>query len=127
MAQFESYGLFAGTWSGVLTAQEQPGRVFLAHHGELIALATLEAGDAGVWKVAVKLPAEILSEGVITVTMIADSGEGQGPVLPDAEHLAHLSLIAGAPLDNDLAAEIDLLRGELELLKREFRRLATTD
>lgn len=36
-----------------------------------------------------------------------------------------LSLVAGAPLDIDLRVEIDLIRAELDLLKREFRRLAT--
>ena len=35
-----------------------------------------------------------------------------------------LSLVAGAPLEQDLRAEIDLMRSELDLVKRELRRVA---
>lgn len=127
MTKFESQGLFAGTWSGILTAAQAPGRVFLAQYGEVLALARIEAGAAGTWNVAVDLPASVLSDGVHTLALVADSGKDQAPVLPDAEHLDHLKLIAGTPLDNDLATEIALLRSEMELLKRELRRLATGD
>ncbi|MDA8740151.1 hypothetical protein N9M73_03340 [Rhodobacteraceae bacterium] len=39
-----------------------------------------------------------------------------------AEVLARFTLIGGDLVDQDLRAEIDLLRAELDLLKRAFRR-----
>ena len=43
---------------------------------------------------------------------------------PGAPVLGRLDLRAGQPLAQDVLAEIALLRAELELMKREFRRLA---
>ena len=51
----------------------------------------------------------------------AAAGQDSGP---DGHVLARLSLLAGDPLDEDLAAEIAALRAELELVKRELRRFA---
>jgi hypothetical protein len=61
----------------------------------------------------VPVPPDRLDDGVQTFLIrAADSGET----------LAHLTIVAGAPLEADLRAEIDLLRAELDLLKRAFRR-----
>lgn len=67
----------------------------------------------GHWMVKVPIPPQILSDGVQTVT-IAETGTG--------ETLSSFSLIAGEPLDEDLRAEVSLLRAELDMLKRAFRR-----
>ena len=40
----------------------------------------------------------------------------------NGETLGHVTLIAGDPLAEDLLAEVDLLRAELDMLKRAFRR-----
>jgi len=36
--------------------------------------------------------------------------------------LAHFTIITGMPLEADIRAEVDLLRAELDMLKRAFRR-----
>jgi len=59
------------------------------------------------------IPAETLSDGVQTFVLRAPG---------TAEALGRFVIVAGAPLDDDLRAEIDLLRAELDLLKSAFRR-----
>ena len=124
MADFESFGLKAGIWAGVLRSNDAPKRVQLIHLGAPVAEAKIRADKFGLWRIEVALPAHCLSDGVQSFALLADDGEGDQP-MPGAERLATLSLVAGAPLDFDLRAEIDLIRAELDLLKREFRRIAT--
>ncbi len=69
--------------------------------------------EAGGWRVRVPVPAAILSEGVQTV-LIRDRAAG--------ETLASVAIVAGEPVEDDIRAEIDLLRAELDMLKRAFRR-----
>jgi hypothetical protein len=71
-------------------------------------------GKTGRHGVRVPIPAQLLTEGVQTVLL--QTGDTV---------LAQFSLIAGTPLDDDLRAEIGLLRAELDLLKRAFRRHCT--
>ena len=124
MSDFESLGLKAGNWTGILMRPTAPKRVMLTHLGQPVAEARIRADQPGSWRIEVAIPAECLSEGVQSLTLLADDGEGDQP-MPGAERLAVLSLVAGAPLDMNLRAEIDLIRAELDLLKREFRRIAT--
>jgi hypothetical protein len=57
----------------------------------------------------------------------ASGVERRGADLPDpqretGETLAHFTIITGVPMEDDLRAEVDLLRAELDMLKRAFRR-----
>jgi hypothetical protein len=61
--------------------------------------------------VRVPIPAALIGDGVRSIL-----------VLVDGEVLGRITLLAGAPLEDDLLAEIGLLRAELDLLKRAFRR-----
>ncbi|WP_411956984.1 hypothetical protein [Paracoccus homiensis] len=117
--QFDSHGLKGGLWKGRLTADAAPGSVGLFHLGVQIATADLTDQDDG-WLVTVAVPGEVLSDGRHSLLLIADADQ-TGP----GTRLARLDLIAGDVLDGDLAAEIEQLRAELELLKREFRRFAS--
>ncbi|MEL6169651.1 MAG: hypothetical protein AAFR35_13245 [Pseudomonadota bacterium] len=67
----------------------------------------------GLWRVAFDIPLAALSDGVHTV-VIADEASGAT--------LASVTFSAGDALDEDLQAEVHLLRAELDLLKRAFRR-----
>lgn len=73
----------------------------------------LEAGTAGDWLLKVPIPITAISEGV-QVFVISDA-------LTD-ETLGQFTLIAGEVLGDDLRAEVELLRAELDMLKRAFRR-----
>lgn len=123
MANFEDHGLKGGTWRGVYRDESAPGRIALVHLGEVIALASLKAAGEGAWRVEVAVPPAVLSDGATTLILIADDAGEDQPPKPEAQHFARLQLLAGSPLNEDLAAEIVLMRAELDLLKREFRRL----
>ena len=74
---------------------------------------TLTEGEAGEWLVTVAIPAEAISDGV--QTFLIRNGA-------DDSKLGHFTLIAGETMADDLRAEVELLRAELDMLKRAFRR-----
>ena len=121
---FSSHGLKGGVWEGRLAAGERPTRVALTLNGRTVARAGVEPDGTGVWRIRAPLPAETLGGGIQTYILIADDGEGMEGPRPGAWRLGHLALLAGEALDLDLRAEIVLLRAEVDLLKRELRRLA---
>lgn len=127
MPIFESYGLKSGQWTGKLTADVLPARVYLALYGKIVATAELAEHGTGIWEVAAELPATVLNDGMQCVLLVADNGNQDEAPLADAQVLGHLNLMAGAPLDSDLVAEVQLLRAEIDMIKREFRRLASFD
>lgn len=63
--------------------------------------------------VRVPIPPEMLGEGVQTLVMRLRGSE---------EVLARFSILSGDDAAQDLRAEVDLLRAELDMLKRAFRR-----
>jgi hypothetical protein len=65
------------------------------------------------WLIRCKIPAETLSDGIQTF-LICKMG--------DDTILDSFSIVMGEPLTDDLRAEINLLREELDMLKRAFRR-----
>jgi hypothetical protein len=67
----------------------------------------------GDWAVRVPIPVEVLSEGVQTF-LIRDGVSG--------DKLGHFTIITGVAMEDDIRAEMDLLRAELDMLKRAFRR-----
>lgn len=125
MDRFESLGLKGGIWQGVVRREQPFGRVIMTHMGEAVALAEVAPDGEKSWRIAVALPAERLFEGVQTFLLFEDQGEGLEPPQPSAKRLASLPMMAGGALDEDLLAEMSLLRSEVDMLKRELRRLAS--
>jgi hypothetical protein len=64
------------------------------------------------WTVRAEIPAATISEAVQTF-IISDVATGKT--------LDSFAMITGAPLQDDLRAEISLLRAELDMLKQAFR------
>lgn len=85
------------------------------HDGKVVAVALVrqDEGTPGRFRVAMDLPASVICEGVQVVTLRSTLS---GAVLD------RITLMSGAPLDEDIRAEVALLRDELEMLKRAFRR-----
>lgn len=81
--------------------------------GKPVLGVSLKAGEDGAWEMIVPVPAEAVSDGIRTI-IVQDSQTG--------ESLASFSLLSGEALDEDLRAEVELLRQELDMLKRAFRR-----
>ncbi|GAW34571.1 hypothetical protein RA2_01621 [Roseovarius sp. A-2] len=109
--------LFEGVWEGVLSGESGGGaapEIEVTHQQEPIAgvevIARAETGD---WVVRVPVPPEKLADGVQTF-VIRDRMSGAV--------LDSFALLAGDVLTYDIRAEMALLREELDLLKRAFRR-----
>lgn len=75
-------------------------------------VAVSPSGD-GTWRIVFDIPAGAISDGIQTITVVETN---TGDVLDS------LAIIAGDSADETIQAEIDLLRAELDLLKRAFRR-----
>ncbi|WP_342069081.1 hypothetical protein [Yoonia algicola] len=103
----------AGIWHGdLIGAGKDPSALQVTHQGD--ALAQVDCThDAiqDVWHVTVPIPSALIADGVQTFLISDQSGT----------ILESFTLIAGAPLAEDLRAEISLMRGELEMLKKAFR------
>ncbi len=109
--------IHAGTWEGVIVAAK-PGadapRIKVTHLDSLlpdVEIAPHRGG--GQWSLRIPVPSALLADGV-QVFVISDSTTG--------EKLDSFSLITGEPLEDDIRAEVELLRAELDMLKRAFRR-----
>jgi hypothetical protein len=105
--------IVAGVWEGVLTGSgaEAPA-LDVTHLGRALeGVQVLPGAVNGAYAVRVPIPVEALSDGVQTFLIRAGG-----------ETLAHFTVIAGVPMEADLRAEIDLLRAELDMLKRVVRR-----
>lgn len=104
----------AGIWEGVLTCGSDP-KIEVLHLEQPVAghSTTAIPDRLGEWLLQVPIPADLLTEGVQTF-LIRDQLSG--------EKLEHFTIITGVAMEDDMRAEIDLLRAELDMLKRAFRR-----
>jgi hypothetical protein len=101
-----------GRWEGIVLAEEMPEAevLYLDRPQPGLEITALEPGK---WQLMLPIPAEAITEGV------------QSFVIHDLKAQADLgsfTLVAGVPLDEDIRAELNLLRAELDMLKRAFRR-----
>ncbi|MDF1669458.1 MAG: hypothetical protein P1U83_07580 [Roseovarius sp.] len=109
--------LFEGVWEGVLTIEGtgnfQP-KIEVTHlQKPLSGVEVTEKPEENLWVVRVAIPTELISDGVQTF-LIRDARDGQT--------LNSFALMAGDTLSHDIRAEVTLLREELDMLKRAFRR-----
>jgi len=105
-----------GVWEGHLTHADGKGtpNIVVTHQLTSIDGVTIDQDDATTgWSVKVPVPASAISDGVQTF-VITDGDSG--------EVLNSFSVLAGDAIGEDMRAEMDLLRAELDLLKRAFRR-----
>ncbi len=105
----------AGVWEGILTGVAgEPALEVLLLEQPVPGVSVTPAPDKpGAWAVSVPIPLDALSEGVQTF-LIREAGT--------TDTLAHFTIITGVAMEDDVRAEIDLLRAELDMLKRAFRR-----
>lgn len=108
----------AGIWEGVLSSGLGTGEVpeiTVTHQERPVTsvAVTPDSENPGHWNVKIAIPPDLLSDGVQTF-LIADAETG--------EKLDSFTILTGAPLEDDIRGELDLLRAELDMLKRAFRR-----
>lgn len=111
MAELIREGMRDGIWQGVLVSDAAP-EVEVLLGGDPVEME-LTALGAGRHALAVPIPLSALEDGVQTF-VIRDRTEGTT--------IGHFSIAAGRGMEDDLRAEVELLRAELDLLKRAFRR-----
>lgn len=105
-----------GRWEGVLTTPlkgEVSPQIECSHLEKPLEEISVEKTGPGEWAVQVKVPAELIGDGAQTF-LIRDRQSG--------ETLHVISILAGEALADDIRSEMDLLRAELDMLKRAFRR-----
>jgi len=107
--------LRAGVWEGVISSIKDAPEIIVVHLEKMLAGVKVQAlpHQMGEFLLSVPIPANLLNDGVQTFVIIDKNTE---------ETLGSFAIIAGSPLDDDLRGEIALLRAELDLLKRAFRR-----
>ena len=101
-----------GLWRGEFEGFADAPAVVVLHLGTpLDDVSTLQL-ESGNWEVSVPIPSSVLTDGVLTF-VVQDQND---------KTLATFTIIAGEPFAEDLRAEINLLREELDLIKSAFRR-----
>ncbi|GGE25313.1 hypothetical protein SAMN05421774_10936 [Gemmobacter megaterium] len=107
----------AGLWEGVLRADPAGPvpEVEVRHLDRRVEGATLASipDKPGHWALRVPVPVQALSDGVQTFVILSTTSGAT---------LGHFTIVTGADRGEDLRAEVDLLRAELDMLKRAFRR-----
>ncbi|GHC56312.1 hypothetical protein [Neogemmobacter tilapiae] len=110
-----SSSLRGGVWAGRIgpVAGGALPDLQVLHLDRVLEGLVLARGEDGVTLTfRVNLPVEVLSDGVQTVVLQDAAGQ----------RIGSLALVAGEALEADIRAEVDLLRAELDMLKRAFRR-----
>jgi hypothetical protein len=104
-----------GRWVGLVAAgPEAPALEVLHLEQRLDELAvTAEGQGPGHWQASVAIPSALLSDGVQTF-VVRDAATGT--------RIGAFSIVTGVPVEDDIRAEIELLRAEVDLLKKAFRR-----
>jgi hypothetical protein len=104
-----------GVWQGVITgAGEIAPKIEVFHQNRKVDSVQLaHNSEADHWLLSVTIPPEAISDGVQTLMIRDATGDTD---------IGHITLMAGEVLGDDIRAEMDLLRAELDMLKRAFRR-----
>ncbi|QUJ76367.1 hypothetical protein KDD17_15975 [Sulfitobacter albidus] len=104
-----------GVWEGLLSGSGGAlPKVDVTHQGTSVADVTVEViPDRTGFALRVPIPPEAIADGMQTL-LIADADTD--------EQIGTITLMAGEALADDMRVEVDLLRAELDMLKRAFRR-----
>lgn len=105
-----------GVWEAVIQCPDNdtPPAVAVTHLEKPVEGARVSKGEGeGQWILRVPIPLSAISEGVQTF-LVQDVGSN--------ERIGSFTVIAGEVLGEDIRAEMDLLRAELDMLKKAFRR-----
>jgi len=109
--------LSQGVWEGVLTLETKnttaPDIRVTYLDDPIDGVEVKEDTVQGQWVLRVPIPRDAIADGVQTL-LILDATTG--------DLLEKISIIAGEALTDDIRAEMGLLRAELDMLKRAFRR-----
>lgn len=107
-----------GVWEAILRREREDGHADLPKvevtldNLQISGVETIPDQEGG-YVLRVPVPRAAIRDGIQTF-LVKDAGTG--------EKLESFAVVAGEALEDDLRAEIGLLRAELDMLKRAFRR-----
>ncbi len=106
-------GIYEGVYQGRKGETAAPV-LSLIHLGESVGdvYADQINADENTWLIRCRIPANIISDGLQTFFICTE----------DTTAIDNFSIASGEALDDELRNEINLLREELDMLKRAFRR-----
>jgi hypothetical protein len=107
-----SNGIYTATLAG-RASDAAPEVSIMFRDTPLQGVEVTAADSPGAWTLRARIPDSALSDG-IQVFLVIDSASGA--------RLGDFAVIAGDGADDALRTEVELLRAELDLLKRAFRR-----
>lgn len=106
--------LQSGFWEGIISGSEDRPAVAVTHLDQPVeAVQLTQINGTSDWRVQIAIPKDAIADGIQTL-LISDAASD--------EVVDRISIVAGDALGEDLRAEVDLLRAELDMLKRAFRR-----
>ena len=106
-------GIWEGRISNVPETGAQPN-IQVRYLDQLVEGVSLKEGGTGnEWELHVPVPSHAVADGVHSFIIYDDASDSK---------LGDFALIAGEAAADDLRAEVKLLRAELDMLKRAFRR-----
>ena len=107
-------GLREAVWQGTITQKgEGSPQVQVWHDDHEVPDVSLQAAGDGTWALRIPVPATAIVDGIQTIVILDEA---------DGTRLGHFTLMAGDDFSEDMRAEVELLRAELDMLKRAFRR-----
>ncbi|MFK7750909.1 MAG: hypothetical protein AB8B51_00025 [Sedimentitalea sp.] len=107
-----SQGTYLGHITGAATSGARPD-IRVTYLDQPIEAELADNDTPGTWSLSFAIPPHALTDGVHSFLIFDSEADLK---------LGDLTLIAGAPAADDLRAEVELLRAELDMLKRAFRR-----
>lgn len=113
--QLTKTSLKQGVWQGIITGMgEDAPKIEVTHENTALTDIVLTHNEsADHWTLSVPIPRDAIADGV-HILMIRDTETG--------EKIGHITLQADEVAGDDLRAEMELMRAELDMLKRAFRR-----
>lgn len=107
-------GIWEGTVKAAGAAAEKDPAIEIRHLDQVIRSFSVTPQKKGEWHLRIAIPPDRLSDG-IQIFMIVDART--------EEMLDQFAIITGEAAENELYAEVELLRAELDLLKKTVRRI----
>ncbi|WP_237072655.1 hypothetical protein [Pseudaestuariivita rosea] len=102
-----------GIWEGILkTASDHAPQIKVLFLDDEVEGVDVDKHNDG-WRIRIPIPRQAITDGIQTILIKDDITD---------QLLNSISLVSGDPLADDLRAEVSLLRAELDLLKRSFRK-----
>ena len=109
--QLTKTSLTNGIWEGSLTQTSESPKLVVTHQGEPVGGLKVTPDGANTWRISFAIPSDLISDGI--QSFLISNGDGQT--------VYSIDILAGDALDEDIRAELNLLRGELDVLKKAFR------